>query len=118
MVSSERSLPSACRLFFTVPAAKPGPGNQVINSHGAGMKSKSKVWLGIGVFVVAGSGAVGAGAPLVLETAAVRGLQTRSATDTAIPRSAGVGVAQHADHAKADPAKADPAKAGGEGGES
>ncbi len=77
------------------------------------MKSKSKVWLGIGVFVVAGSGAVGAGAPLVLETAAVRGLQTRSATDTAIPRAAGVVVAQHADHAKADPAKA-----GGEGGES
>src|SRR5438132_11602146 len=87
------------------------------------MKSKSKVWLGIGVFVVAGSGAVGAGAPLVLDTAAVRGLQTRSATDTAIPRAAGVVVAQHADHAKADPAKADPAKAdpakaGGEGGES
>jgi hypothetical protein len=69
---------------------------------------KSKIWLGVGVFVVAGTGALSAGAPLSDETP-VSGLrQPRFATDTAVPRAAGIMIAQHADH---------PTE-GGEGGES
>jgi hypothetical protein len=77
------------------------------------MRSKRKIWLGVGVVMVAGTGTVGIGAPLAVETASVRGLQARFDADTAIPRFAGVVIAQHADHAKADRAKE-----GGEGGES
>src|SRR3989442_3922230 len=62
-------------------AQKPGPGNQAIKSHGAGMRSKRKIWLGVGVVMVAGTGAVGIGAPLAVETASVRGLQPRFDAD-------------------------------------
>jgi hypothetical protein len=74
------------------------------------MKTKRKIWLGVGAFVVAGAGATGAG-PLdgvrVLDLSAPTGL----VTDTAIPRTGGLVVAQHGDHA----AKAD--EGGEEGGE-
>jgi hypothetical protein len=75
------------------------------------MKSKTRLWFGVGAFVVAGTGAM-TGGPLA--KAASAGVAPRFATDTAIPRSAGVVVAQghvaqeHADHPPQ----------GGEGGES
>jgi hypothetical protein len=63
------------------------------------MRSKSKVWVGVGVFMVAGTSAISAG---VLSAAApVRGApEPRFATDTAIARAAGIVLAQHADHPK------------------
>lgn len=74
------------------------------------MKSKRKIWLGVGAFVVAGSGAVAA-AGLAADLPSMTGLQPTAGrfTDTAIPKSAGTVVAQH-DHA-AKPAE------GGEAGE-
>ena len=72
------------------------------------MKSKSKIWLGVGAFVVAGTGAISAGVPSAgMPVMGAR--EHRFATDTAIARGAGIMVAQHAeDHPSAD----------GEGGES
>jgi hypothetical protein len=70
------------------------------------MRSKSKVWLGVGAFVVAGTGAISAG--VLSADAPVGGArEPRFATDTAIARAAGIVLAQHADHPKE-----------GEGGES
>jgi hypothetical protein len=74
------------------------------------MKMKSKIWLGVGAFVVAGTGAMGA--PLVADMPSINGLRAPSglATDTAIPRAhaGGFVLAQHAEHGKE----------AGEGGES
>ena len=66
------------------------------------MKTKRKIWLGVGAFVVAGTGAIGA--PLAAEMPSIDGFRSSSglATDTAIPRarSGGVVFAQHVDHGK------------------
>ena len=76
------------------------------------MKTKSKIWLGVGAFVVAGTGAVGAGGSSQAQTPLLAGLSTArgAITDTAIPRAPAGGfvLAQHADHGKE----------AGEGGES
>jgi hypothetical protein len=73
------------------------------------MKTKRKIWLGVGAFVVAGAGATGAG-PIDGGRVPDLSSPTGLVTDTAIPRTAGLVVAQHADHA----AKA--AEGGEEGG--
>jgi hypothetical protein len=78
------------------------------------MNSKRKIWLGVGAFMVAGTGAIGPGvalpaeAPAEASAKAFLGLRLPSglATATAIPRAAGIVVAEHAEHDKA-----------GEGGE-
>jgi hypothetical protein len=66
------------------------------------MKTKAKIWVGVGAFVVAGTGAIG-GTPAV-ETSSINGLRAPSglATDTAIPRARPDSrvFAQHADHNK------------------
>jgi len=78
------------------------------------MRTTNKIWIGVGAFVVAGTGAIGG--PLGAEPPYIEGLRAPSAlaTDTAIPgaRSRGVVLAQHADHGN------DAGKEGGEGGES
>ena len=104
------------------------------------MKSKRKIWLGIGAFVVAGTGAIGTqaadrpqaadGPPAEVRRpsamlAGVAGVAARLAADTAITRvSPGSLVlaqqlaqhlAQHGDHAQA--AGNEPTKKPGEGGE-
>jgi hypothetical protein len=74
------------------------------------MKTKSKIWLGVGAFVVAGTGAMGG--PLVAETPSIKTLHASSglAAGTAIPgaRAGTLVLAQHTDHGKE----------AGEGGES
>jgi hypothetical protein len=91
------------------------------------MKSIRKIWLGVGAFVVAGTGAIGsraADAPLAegrQSSALPPGVAAKLVTDTAIPRvsSGSFVLAQHGDHGPA--ASQEPSKApseGGEGGES
>jgi len=65
------------------------------------MRTKSKIWLGVGAFAVAG--AVGAGGPLAQTTSDAR-TAAAPQTDTAIPwsRSGGMVVAQHAGHDQPD----------------
>jgi hypothetical protein len=79
------------------------------------MKSKSKIWLGVGAFVVVGTGAVGAGGVLPTPAPGERGSPAALPTDTAIPRlpTGAFMLAQHEGHA---PAPA-PAPDAGEGGE-
>jgi hypothetical protein len=70
------------------------------------MKSRSKVWLGVGAFVVAGTGAMGGG--VLSAGASATGIHKPGLpTDTAIARVSHVMVAQHEDAPLA----------GGEGGE-
>jgi hypothetical protein len=66
------------------------------------MKSKQKIWLGVGAFVVAGASAVGASGTLAAETPPRMRSLPGLAADTATARapSAGVVLAQHADHGK------------------
>jgi hypothetical protein len=64
---------------------------------GHDMKTKSKIWLGVGAFVVVGPGA---SAPLSAETSMAKVGEFRLTTDTAIPHTAGIMLAQHADHPK------------------
>jgi hypothetical protein len=71
------------------------------------MKSKSKIWLGVGAFVFAGSGAISAGVPPSADAPMRDVREPRFTTDTAIAHAAGITVAQHADHPSGD----------GEGGE-
>jgi len=87
------------------------------------MKSINKIWLGVGAFVVAGTGVVGsraADAPFVearQPSALSPGVAAALATGTAIPRvpSGRFVLAQHGDH---DPAtNKEPAKQPSEGGE-
>jgi len=89
------------------------------------MTSKRKIWLGVGAFVVAGTGAIAAGAADVRPaevrqpTGRLHGVAAKLTTDTAIARVSGFVLAQHEDHGQA--ASKEPAKApteGGEGGES
>lgn len=64
------------------------------------MKAKTKIWLGVGAFVLAGTGATGAVSPLATETVSgERGLSALS-PDAAMPPAAspGVVIAQHAGH--------------------
>ena len=74
------------------------------------MMTKRKIWVGVGAFVIAGTGAMSG--PLAVETPAINGLRAPSglATDTAIPRATarGLVLAQHVEHGKD----------AGEGGES
>jgi hypothetical protein len=78
------------------------------------MTSKRKIWLGVGAFVVAGTGAIGTNSLPAAPISAADGtrLPSRLATSTAIPRmgSDRFVVAQHADHGT-DPG------GGGEGGD-
>ncbi len=69
------------------------------------MKTKTKIWLGVGVFVVVGTGATATVGPLAAET--VLRAQIGPTGDVA----GAIVVAQHADHGK------EPAKEAGEGGE-
>ena len=66
------------------------------------MKVKTKIWLGFGAFVLAGSGATTTSAipPLAAETSSgVSGLPARSPDTAASPAaSRGVVMAQHAGH--------------------
>ena len=70
------------------------------------MKTKNKIWIGVGAFVVAGSGAIASGAPLVDARPLVSNSVNAPLDSTANPRAplSGFVVAQHAKH-------------GGEGGE-
>jgi hypothetical protein len=64
------------------------------------MKAKTKIWLGVGAFVLAGTGATGAVSPLANDTmSGERGLSALS-PDAAMPPAAspGVVIAQHAGH--------------------
>ena len=92
------------------------------------MKSKRKIWLGVGAFAVAGTGAIAAAAAAagaadvpaveVRQPSGLRpGMAAKSATDTAIARvlPGGFVLAQHEDHGQ--PASKEPSKAPAEGGE-
>ena len=71
------------------------------------MKTKSKIWIGVGAFVVAGSGAIASGASLPADARPISSRATNAPFDrTVTPRTplSGFVVAQHARH-------------GGEGGE-
>jgi hypothetical protein len=70
------------------------------------MKIKSKIWLGVGAFVVAGTGATG-GTPLGVETVPGIDVLRAPATETALVRipSGRVVIAQHSGHDQADPKK-------------
>jgi hypothetical protein len=83
---------------------------RISGSGGFKMKTKSKIWLGVGAFVVVGAGVAGATGPLAPYAASA---QPGPTADAAIPAisSGGIVVAQHADHGKE-------AGEGGEGGES
>ncbi|HEY7302385.1 MAG TPA: hypothetical protein VH684_31195 [Xanthobacteraceae bacterium] len=66
------------------------------------MKSKQKIWLGVGAFVVVGAGAVGASGPLSAETPPRMRFFVGLAADAAMQRapSGRIMLAQHADHSK------------------
>ena len=92
------------------------------------MTSRRKIWLGVGAFVVAGTGAIGTTSLLAAGTSATDGarLPPRLTTDTAIPRlpRSGFVVAQHEGHGAgttdakpaAGPTDAGEGGGGGEGG--
>jgi len=75
------------------------------------MKTKSKIWLGVGACVVVGTGFAGATGPLASPAASDLSAPPGPAADTAIPATAfgRIVLAQHA-HPQ-------PAQAGGQGGE-
>src|SRR5882757_4894421 len=77
--------------------------------QGASMTSNRKIWLGVGAFVVVGTGALAANG-LPADVATLGGVRRPSglATDTAIPRTRAGGfvLAQHGDHAKEAPKEA------------
>lgn len=64
------------------------------------MKAKTKIWLGVGAFVLAGTGATGAVSPLATETVSGEsGLSAQSPDTAMLPAtSPGVVIAQHAGH--------------------
>jgi len=65
------------------------------------MKTKRKIWLGVGAFVIAGAGAAGAAGPLAAPTTLVPDELPGTTTDTAIQLTAGrIVVTQHAAHGK------------------
>jgi len=71
------------------------------------MKTKSKIWLGVGAFVMVGTGATAPVGPLAAAT--ISGLRAQVSPGADAERA--IVVAQHADHGK------EPAKEAGEGGE-
>jgi hypothetical protein len=75
------------------------------------MRTKNKIWLGVGAFVIAGSGATG-GALHAADSAPGVGALRAPASETAIPRFRHIVVAQHAGHDQPNKDEA------GEGGES
>jgi hypothetical protein len=64
-----------------------------------GNKSKRKIWIGVGAFVIAGSGTIGAAAPVASALAGVS-MQRGAMSDTAMARGPSFRLAQHADHGK------------------
>ena len=64
------------------------------------MKAKTKIWLGVGAFVLVGTGATGAVSPLATETVSGEsGLSAQSPDTAMLPAtSPGVVIAQHAGH--------------------
>ena len=64
------------------------------------MKAKTKIWLGVGAFVLAGTGATGAVSPPATETVSGEsGLSAQSPDTAMLPAtSPGVVIAQHAGH--------------------
>ena len=68
------------------------------------MKAKTKIWLGVGAFVLAGTGATGAVSPLATETVSGEsGLSAQSPDTAMLPAtSPGVVIAQHAGHDAGD----------------
>ena len=64
------------------------------------MKEKTKIWLGVGAFVLAGTGATGAVSPLATETVSGESGLSAQSPDTAMrpATSPGVVIAQHAGH--------------------
>ena len=62
------------------------------------MKTKNKIWLGVGAFVVIGAGAAGTGGPIARPAAP--NLRTGPATGAAVPRipAGSIALAQHTDH--------------------
>jgi hypothetical protein len=71
---------------------------RIDRTSGFDMRTKSKIWFGVGAFVVIGTGATGGG-PLA-ETAPGAPALRAPTTETAIPRihSGRIVIAQHADH--------------------
>src|SRR5262245_13360930 len=65
------------------------------------MKTSSKIWLGVGAFVVVGSGATSATGVLGAETAFGRSARPDLPTDAAISSTDRIVVAQHAGHGPA-----------------
>src|SRR6516164_2115142 len=65
---------------------------------GFDMKTKSKIWIGVGAFVVVGTGAASATGLLAAETAFGRGARPDRPTDAAISSTDRTVVAQHAGH--------------------
>jgi len=64
------------------------------------MQAKTKIWIGVGAFVLAGTGATGAVSPLATETVSGEPGLSALSPDAAMPPSAspGVVIAQHAGH--------------------
>lgn len=81
------------------------------------MKSKTKIWLGVGAFVVAGVGSAGAETPAVANDISAMAL-TRAlpATDLSSAKRHGGEGGEHGEHGERGPKKAKK-KQGGEGGE-
>ena len=76
------------------------------------MTTRTKIWLGVGAFVLAGSGAVGAHEPHAVVTSVPQDVRVPGvSSETAIPRAAGTVLAQQHD---GHPAPADNADEGGE----
>src|SRR5262249_56260387 len=73
-------------------------GRKAISTRGHGMKTKSKVWLGVGAFVVVGTSAAGGAALLAGGNAAGPQAQIAPATDQAGMAAAATVVGQPSDH--------------------
>jgi len=81
------------------------------------MKSKTKIWLGVGAFVVAGVGSAGAETPAVANDISAMALtRALSATDLSSAKRHGGEGGEHGEHGERGPKKAKK-KQGGEGGE-
>src|SRR5262249_730643 len=65
---------------------------------GFDMKTKSKIWIGVGAFVVVGTGATSATGLLAAQAAFGRGARPDWPTDAAISSTDRTVVAQHAGH--------------------
>ncbi|MGB9367947.1 MAG: hypothetical protein WCE79_18240, partial [Xanthobacteraceae bacterium] len=81
------------------------------------MKSKTKIWLGVGAFVVAGASVANAEAPLDRAQSSVSGLALTRALGATDVSSAKKGGGEHGEHGERAPKKTAMKKQGGEGGE-